>query len=610
MSFGPLRASLLAQYDCDGALHCRLEYGAEQPAKIDRLELVMPFDGLIDTAFSDIGKSIMAAADIWECSLPAGEGVVWDSKRAARELAYGRFVPWFWFGSGDRGYTFFCDSSEGWVYDEEGSTLQLERDAAGNVTFRVQFVNHTAEIKGRRTIPFTLLTHPAKDKPRNFRTAAWHYTLGPAWAAGYAGEPHDMSEEELKRQWRQAASAPKDLPDDQMTTWRKDEPPFLRYGKHKTLNPNFHRVTPPVGLAPAFTQFDRMFEDKGTYFYERQIRVGRRVGWHYDEAWPIGFGTSDNLAMGDGYLVPPEHRDDTKYLPWAPGYLTHHQRNHYKRLARLHQLNNVPQRHQAWANNEATMLESFWWSCFLVEGAGALHRAYEVDMVTQFPSSIYRYLGHGFSGLAAAHMADATFAEYGDDKRLDRQILGRALLNDIGVTPQGPHGIIYHKEDAVRLLDALTKFGFFVDADIEKLPYWRNAPYVKIGDQPSTGSEVYVTVYRRPLPDGNGFHALFVVMNESFDPVELPLQLIDVARLLGGPNTLTSGEALAQTPMHESVKDWWKEASARGAAAPALMDVESGDVVARQPGDAETYGPIYLPYHDFRVFLARHVENE
>ena len=260
--------------------------------------------------------------------------------------------------------------------------------------------------------------------------------------------------------------------------------------------------------------------------------------------------------------------------------------------------------------NEATMLESLWWSCFLVEEAGAMHRAYEVDVVTQFPSSVYRYLSHNYSGLATAHMADTTFAEYGDDKRLDRQLMGRALLNDIGLTPRGAHGIIYHKEDAVRLLDALTEFGFFKDADIEKLPYWRNAPYVRIGSQPSTKSEVYVTVYRRPLPGAKGYQALFVVMNETFEPVELPLHLVDVERLLGGPNTLTATEVLEQTPVHESLKDWWRSASAGQATDPVLMDIESGDVVARQPGDTGSYGPIYIPYHDFRIFQARHVEDE
>jgi len=33
---------------------------------------------------------------------------------------------------------------------------------------------HAAEVKGRHVIAFTLLTHPAKSKPKDFRAAAWH----------------------------------------------------------------------------------------------------------------------------------------------------------------------------------------------------------------------------------------------------------------------------------------------------------------------------------------------------------------------------------------------------------------------------------------------------
>jgi hypothetical protein len=251
------------------------------------------------------------------------------------------------------------------------------------------------------------------------------------------------------------------------------------------------------------------------------------------------------------------------------------------------------------------MLESFWWSSFLVEGAGAEHRAFEVDMVTQFPSSVYRYLSQSHSGLATAHMADATHAEYGDDKRLDRQIIGRALLHDIGVTPVGPHGIIYHKEDVNRLLTALTKFGYFDENNIEKLPYWRNQQTIKIGDKPSSESEVYVSAYRRSLPEGNGYHALIVVMNESFDPVELPLHLLDEERLLGGPNTLKGKEVLGQTKVHESLTDWWQKIASDSGNSTVLMDIESGDIVTRI--SENTYGPIHIPYHDYRIFMAKHV---
>ncbi|MFW5803586.1 MAG: hypothetical protein ACOCWJ_06670, partial [Verrucomicrobiota bacterium] len=596
LAFGEMQVKLITQYDCDGSVHCELQYGSEVPLVVDKFELIMPVDGQVDIAFAESGRGSMGAADTRDCSLPEKEGVVWDSSQTKRALAYGRFVPWFWFGSGDRGFTWYCDSSQGWLMNAEGSTLQLERDNAGDVTMRVQFVNHSADVKGSRTIPFSLLTHPAKNKPESFRAAGWHYTLGHSWSKGYFSEAYDLPESYLKKHWREAAQAPADLPYEKADTWRKDDPPFMRYGKWRNVQAGFKEESPRV---------DRMWEDKATYLFERQIRVGRRVGWHMDEYWPIAFGYSDNVATGDGHLVPSEQVTD-ETLPWAPGYLTRYQRGHYKRLARIHKTNNVPLRHQSWSNNEATMLESFWYSSFLVEGAGAAHRAYDVDVVTQFPSPLYRYFSQSFSGLATAHMADHTYAEYGDDKVLDRQIVGRALLHDIGVTPRGAHGIIYHKEDVVRLLAELTDFGFFNDRKIEKLPYWRNDAYVKMGDKPSRESKVYVTVYRRPLEDAEGYKALFVVMNERLEPVSLPLELLDIDRILGGPNTLTAGAVRRKTEIPEELQDWWRSTTDLNDNTIVLRDIESGEAVPVQKQNAQSYGPIHIPFHNYRVFSAEH----
>ncbi len=602
LKVGPLDVSLITRYDCDGSMNCKMEYGSAQPQKIDRFELLIPVDGQVDIAFSETGKGGMTAADTWECSLPNKEGIVWDCKSVARELSFGRFIPWFWFGSADRGWAWFCDSSEGWVMDAESDTIQMERDKAGKATMRALFVNHTVEIKGKRKIEFTVLTSPAKSKPKNFRSAAWHYILGPSWCAGYWTEPYDLPEATLKAQWRQAASAPRELPETEMTKWRKDEPPFMRYGKWRNAQAGFSFNEAP--------NTDRMWEDKATYLFERQIRVGRRVGWHMDEYWPIQFGRSDNMAMGNGYLRDPSTVTTNSPLPWETGYTTGNMRNHYKRLARISQMNNVPQRHMSWSNNEATMLESCWWASVLVEECAALHRSFDVDMVTQFPNSVYRYLAHNWSGLVTAILADETEAEYGDDKRLDRQQMGRALLNDIGLTPGGPHGIIYHREDMVKLFAAMTEFGFFEDQGIEKLPYWRNAKAVQIGDKPSAESEVYVTVYRRPLKQGKGYQAMFVVMNESFKGQEFSLSLLDVNRLLGGANTLKAADVRAKTQVKDELKGWWDGAKERDAKATVLMDLETGDVVARQAGGKEAYGPVFIPYHDFRVFFAQHEEGK
>jgi hypothetical protein len=590
LKIGPLEAELATRYDCDGSLHSTLTYGSDKPVKIDGLELVTELAGQVDLLASETGGGGMTGADRWECTLTNGLGVVWDSRCTTMDLFHGKFIPWVWFGSADRAWSWYCDSDEGWLLDREGSSMDMERDAAGAVTWRVRFVNHPVELKGRRTIAFSVLTHPAKPKPENFRAAAWHYMIGTAWADGYQSETPDVSDETLLKNWRTAASAPKGTPEDQRTTFRKDTPPFHRYGWWR----NVQMRTP---------ELDQMWEDKATFVFERFIRLGRRVGWWMDEYFPVAFGRSDNLAMGNAYFRDPS-TVETNELPWQSKFLTGYMRDHYKRLSRVFAQNNVPQRQHTWSGAGANMLEPFLWNSVLVEECGAGNRAYEIDLITQFPNSLYRQMGKNYTGLITTLCADVTEATAGDDKRQDRQRLGIALLHDFGVTPNGPHGTVHHKEQAVRLLSALADFGFFEDAGIEKLPFWRNGRTVAMGDKPSPESQVYVTAYRRPLADGKGDKVIFVILNESDGPVELPLKLLDPARLLGGANTLTSGEVLAKAAVPAFFKPAWASLAGPVAASPALMDLETGEVVARQPGAAESYGPVYVPYHDYRVLYA------
>jgi len=198
-------------------------------------------------------------------------------------------------------------------------------------------------------------------------------------------------------------------------------------------------------------------------------------------------------------------------------------------------------------------------------------------------------------------------AKPGDDKRLDRQLLGRALLNDMGVNFEGPHGFFAHREQAVPLLNDLSDFGFFEDQGIEKIPFWRNQAYVSYGGK-EPAPEVYVTIYRRPLANGKGYKALFVIMNEHKRPVELPLAILNPGRVLGGPNTLTGAQVRAHTSLPEDLQGWWSELSQRDNAATVLMDFESKDIVARVNGAEEAYGPIYVPYHDYRILYGQHEE--
>jgi hypothetical protein len=520
------------------------------------------------------------------------------------EMFYNKFVPWFWFGSADRGWSWYCDSDAGWLLDREGTSMRLERDDKGAVTWRVLFVNHPTEVDGARSIDFTLLTHPAKPKPAKFRLDAWHHYIGPGWSTGYAKEPLDLSDEYLTERWRSAASAPADWPDDKRAEWRKDDAPHHRYGRWRNVGPD--------GTA----EMDIEWEEKATWFFERHIRVGRRVGWWMDEYFPVGMGRSDNLASGNArFRDPAEIQGDE--LPWHSGFLTTPMRNHYKRVARVFRANNVPQRQHTWSNNAATMLESTIWSSLLVEECGAANRAYEVDTLTQFPNSLYRFMGKNWTGLVTAMCADATPCMPGDDKRLDRQRLGLALLHDFGVIPNGPHGTFEHKEQGVRLLRELGTFGLFDDAAVEKLPFWRNEAIVSVaatqkaaqpaGDDAAARANgtaaVRVTAYRKPLAGGKGYGVLFVVLNETLADADVPLVVRDPKRL-GGAGSLTAAAVLGRLTAPQGFGDWWKELASRDGGAIVLRDIESGDVVERGTAAAggETYGPIHVPSHDYRIF--------
>ena len=584
VKIGPIEADLRTRYDCDGSMHVEMDYGAKQSAEVDAFEMVMEPAGPVDVAFCQ-KKGSMAGADRWEITLPEGQGVIWkDNDLDPVELFYTQFTPWFRFGSGDRSFSYYSDSDEGWLLDRDGETITLERDRQGQITWRVKFVNHRADVEGRRRITFSILTHPAKSKPAGARRIAWFYR-GDQWAALYPGEPLEPPPHYFPETWRFAAGAPKDLPESQRTKFRRTEPPWTRYGRWRN-----------IGIT---AELDRQWQDKIVHYFEKHVREGRRTGWWWDEYWPPY--RSEDLADGDAYLRDPEAvREDE--LPWKSKFLTTYMRDTFKRLSRIQAANNVPQRNYLWANNSATMLEAFAWDTQLVEEAGAGHRSYDIDNVVAYPTSLWRALCHTDTGLIARIVADHGAVPPGDDPRLDRQFFGRALLNDIGVCFDGPHGRIQQLEEALPLLAALDEFGLFDELHTEVLPYWRNADAVEVRGR---GQEkINATVYRRPIDPENpdaGYKALFVLMNENDEPVEPSLVIADPERIFGGPNNLSRGEIRSLVDVPDVMRDLWPTLAEREAGAPALRDVETGEVVARAGGSGETYGPVFVGRHDYRV---------
>jgi hypothetical protein len=261
--------------------------------------------------------------------------------------------------------------------------------------------------------------------------------------------------------------------------------------------------------------------------------------------------------------------------------------------------------------------------------AGSHHNSVEIDSVVSYPADQFRFFCQKWTGTIArvvpGYGGRSTRAYSGDDTRFDRQYLGRALCHDIGACLDGPHGSMNQPEQGIRLLNELFDFGFFAEADLEFLPYWRTKGQVRYGKDYGDREfdvlheppdiRVYVSAYRRPYQrDGRkGYQVLFIAMNEADEPVRANLHLLDSEPFFGqgGRNQLTLAEAGQATRPEDralaaAVEQW---RAGQDGAQSALLDVESGHHVLRQPGRGETYGPLYIPSHEYRILWAYYLPD-
>jgi len=659
LKVGPLDVALDVQYDCDGAMTVKLTYGSDQAVEVDALELVADLTGFHDMVVTSVHGGGMAGPDKWECSLLQDEGVVWDSaKMEFPGLYYSHFMPMVLVGSGDRAFTWLADSDEHWTIDRNGSTMLLERDKSGALTWRVKFVNHTAKIKGHKTVEFVLLTQPSRSKPKGFRRLSY-FQKGDVWA--HLWGPKFGTDAEIAGQWREANRVARGLPDSARATYGKKDAPWDRFYQLRGSMPAFPalmknaltgdllgrmRVIPTTrrvkriikgreqwvvqNAGGGMATMGQAWQDLFVWHFGRQVRLARRHGWWWDETWPTY--RSSNLAAGEAYLRDPKDVGE-KELPWQDKFLSLKMRGMFKRLARVFKESGVPCRNSFWANNSATAFASFGYDTMLVEECSSDHKSYELDHVVVYPNSLVKYNSHNFTGLVTRLVPrhgwpNMIVSRPGDDKRLDRQLLGRALLNDIGLQPSGPHGRFQHNEQCLRFINALIDFGYFADdGRTEMIPYWRNQHIVRYGERFSADSafelserdpyaKVYVTVYRRPvIVNGRvrGTKAMFVIMNESDKPIRERLIITDPARLWGRRNYLagskvTGGYDFSKIDKLVPDSDWRKGSIVRAIRFGALRDMEDNGLIqeaSNKGRKGQLYGPVYIHPHDYRILYGQ-----
>lgn len=173
---GPVTCNLKVTYGRDGSITGELTYSGSGK-KVDSVELVVPIRGTVSLAYNGprTGKKGVESVKKLNPTLPLDPNkVVWKNTRDAKNVgAEGTFVRSLYVGSRDRGFTWLCDSSEGWVLDESKPMMTLRRDKNGLVSWRMKIVNHPVKLKGKRTVRFALLTHPARMPRPDRRRAEW-----------------------------------------------------------------------------------------------------------------------------------------------------------------------------------------------------------------------------------------------------------------------------------------------------------------------------------------------------------------------------------------------------------------------------------------------------
>jgi hypothetical protein len=135
---GTLRAEVRAEYDIDGMTKILLTVAetADPPTRLERLSLVVPLRQEVVRYLHTCGDGLRYN---YAGTVPAGEGVIWDSSTGNKTNVVGTFYPYVYVGGAARGLCWFADSDRDWILDDQTPTVQLVRQD-GRGELRVHLV--------------------------------------------------------------------------------------------------------------------------------------------------------------------------------------------------------------------------------------------------------------------------------------------------------------------------------------------------------------------------------------------------------------------------------------------------------------------------------------
>jgi hypothetical protein len=168
-----LKGRLRIVYAEDGSMTGQVTYDAKG-TDLERLDVVMELDGLVDTAMAGnpAGFSKDAPLPPEYGTLGSKPGMLWlNGKNPEGDgMLQKGIVSHFFLGNGDRGFTWLA--GEGLVLDKDEPSMSVELSREKVTQWKIALVNKSPR-SGEKTANFTFLIHPARAKAADRRLTQW-----------------------------------------------------------------------------------------------------------------------------------------------------------------------------------------------------------------------------------------------------------------------------------------------------------------------------------------------------------------------------------------------------------------------------------------------------
>ncbi|HOJ39298.1 MAG TPA: DUF6067 family protein, partial [bacterium] len=291
-SAGELFGKTLFQLEYDGLMKVTVNLNQKGKTLIDRLSLVIPLKARRARLMHVCGDGLRFN---YGGVVPAGQGIVWESKNASRNLLLGTFIPYVWFGEERRGLCWFAENDRGWILDDRKSALTMERSGE-TVALKVHLINKPATLTQPVQIVFGVMASPAKPMPEN---PPWQKTTfnGPSeypvrvhgssfyWNGQmYANFPHNRDFETIRRvaQANKEGKSDKEYCQRLINAW-SEETHDISFESHRAhinsgLSPgNYKGVIPYTNVRGDLTWIPewRTYQDEWSYLMFRQRTTDR-----------------------------------------------------------------------------------------------------------------------------------------------------------------------------------------------------------------------------------------------------------------------------------------------------------------------------------------------